>query len=62
MQKEMWDLFMKETIRNQVSPIDERRSERFNAAIARDAKQIQQIESRDSHFRNEDEGYEKIVL
>jgi hypothetical protein len=32
--KEMQDLFMKEAIRNRVLPIDDRRSERFNPAIA----------------------------
>jgi len=32
--KQMQDLFMKEAIRNHVLPIDDRRSERFNAALA----------------------------
>jgi arylsulfatase A-like enzyme len=32
--KELQDLFVKEAIRNHVLPIDDRRSERFNAAIA----------------------------
>ncbi len=32
--KEMQDLFMKEAIRNHVLPIDDRRSERFNPAMA----------------------------
>ncbi len=32
--KEMQDLFMKEAERNHVLPIDDRRAERFNAAIA----------------------------
>jgi arylsulfatase len=32
--KELQDLFMKEAIRNHVLPIDDRRSERFNPAIA----------------------------
>jgi arylsulfatase A-like enzyme len=33
--KELQDLFTKEAIKNHVLPIDDRRSERFNAAIAR---------------------------
>jgi len=32
--QEMQDLFMKEAVRNHVLPIDDRRAERFNAAIA----------------------------
>src|SRR5207237_7361123 len=32
--KELQDLFTKEAIKNHVLPIDDRRSERFNAAIA----------------------------
>jgi arylsulfatase len=32
--KELQDLFMKEAVRNRVLPIDDRRVERFNAAIA----------------------------
>jgi arylsulfatase len=32
--KELQDLFMKEAVRNNVLPIDDRRSERFNPAIA----------------------------
>ena len=32
--KELQDLFDKEAIRNHVYPLDDRRSERFNAAIA----------------------------
>jgi arylsulfatase len=32
--KEMQDLFMKEAVRNHVLPIDDRRSERFNPALA----------------------------
>jgi len=32
--KELQDLFMKEAIKNDVLPIDDRRSERFNAALA----------------------------
>ena len=32
--KELQDLFMKEAVRNHVLPIDDRRSERFNPAIA----------------------------
>src|SRR4029434_5720362 len=32
--KELQDLFAKEAIKNRVLPIDDRRSERFNAAIA----------------------------
>ena len=32
--KELQDLFAKEAVRNHVFPLDDRRSERFNAAIA----------------------------
>src|SRR5260370_34227715 len=32
--KELQDLFMKEAVRNSVLPIDDRREERFNPAIA----------------------------
>jgi arylsulfatase len=32
--KELQDVFMKEAVRNNVLPIDDRRAERFNAAIA----------------------------